>query len=81
MHMDAQGHIVIRPMELLEIGVSDPARLVNDRLIPGTPHAFPTYEGYCEFLRAVGNFLGVNPRSIVMRGSSKVGFSIAPRPE
>jgi hypothetical protein len=79
--MDAHGHIFIRPKELLEIAFADPARLVNDILIPGTPHVFPTYEGYCAFLRWLANTLCVNPRCVAMRGSCKLGFSIAPWPE
>ena len=80
MHIDMHGHINIRPGELLQQAFDDPIRLIDDVLVPGTPLAFANYDGYCKLLSWVGNKLGVNPRCIILRGSSKVGFSIAPKP-
>ena len=39
---------------------------------------FPTYDAYYQFLREISCRLDVHPRNLILRGSSKLGFSIAP---
>jgi hypothetical protein len=76
MEIDAEGHLLTTPREVCE-GLASPARLINDVLIPGTPVAFETYSRYCEFLAFCADALGVHPRSILVRGSAKLGFSVS----
>lgn len=77
---DEQGHIVITPKEVHRLALDDPQRLIHEMLIPGTPLAFDTHESYCHFLQHFGDTLNVHPRNILLKGSTKIGFSIAPRP-
>jgi hypothetical protein len=77
MHIDNQGHIVVTPREF-QAALERPAYLINDIWLPGTPMAFPTYDSYCEFLGFLADRLGVHPRNVIIRGSTKIGFSIAP---
>jgi hypothetical protein len=50
MEFDLHGHVLIQPQEFQNRTFSDPNTLINQVLIPGTPHAFPTYHQYGEFL-------------------------------
>jgi hypothetical protein len=79
MEITAEGHILVTPREVCA-RVNEPARLINDVLIPGTPLAFPTYMQYCDFLACCADTFGVHPRNILIRGSTKIGFSISPDP-
>ncbi len=81
MHIDREGHVVVTPREFEEYLQGDFSVLINDVWLAGTPRAFPTYRGWCTFLRYLADGLGVHPRNIVVRGSTKIGFSIAPREE
>jgi hypothetical protein len=47
-------------------------------LLPGTPAIFDTYDAFVRFRARVANGLSVHPSSVVFRGSTKIGFSIAP---
>ena len=76
---DAQGHVPLSPRDLYERAVASPVRLINDVRSAGTRAAFPTYESYCDFLHAVTERLGVHPKNMFLRGSARVGYSIAPR--
>ncbi len=49
MEINAEGHLLTSPREVCE-RLNEPARLINDVLIPGTPVAFPSYTRYCDFL-------------------------------
>jgi hypothetical protein len=80
MEINKEGHILVTPREVCD-RLDEPARLINDVLIPGTPRAFPSYRQYCDFLASCADLLGVHPRNIVIRGSAKVGFSVTPDPE
>jgi hypothetical protein len=79
-HFDAEGHVVVTPHEWQE-GLTDPGRLTRDVWLAGTPWAFPTYAGYREFLSFLAERLSVHPNNIAVRGGTKVGFSIAPKPD
>jgi len=79
MEIDGEGHIHVTPREVCD-GLDEPNRLINDVLSPGTPLAFPTYRSYCDFLNAFANLFGIHPRSVVVRGSTKIGFSVSPDP-
>ena len=77
---DEQGHIVWTPMELYQMVLENPLRLVNDYLMGGsTPQAFDTYAQYCDFVHSVAERTGVHPRNLYLRGSCQIGYSIAPR--
>lgn len=80
MEITAEGHIQLSPREFCE-RLDEPARLINDLLIPGTPAAFATYGRYRDFLHACAAIFGVHPRNLVLRGSSKLGFSVSPSAE
>ena len=77
MNIDGEGHILVSPREISE-RIHESHKLINNVLIPGTPVAFPTHEGYCDFLNACADTLGIHPRNLLMRGSSKLGFSVSP---
>jgi len=78
MHIDNQGHVVITPREF-QAALDRPAWLINDVWLARTPWAFPTYDGYCEFMAFLADRLNVHPRNILVRGSTKIGFSISPK--
>lgn len=80
MEITAEGHIQVSPQEICE-RLSEPVRLINDILIAGTPVAFPTYTNYCDFLACCADALGIHPRNMLIRGSTKLGFSLAPDAE
>lgn len=80
MEIDNEGHIRVSPREICEC-INDPHTLINNVLIPGTPVAFPTHESYCDFLNACADTLGIHPRNLLMRGSTKLGFSVSPDPD
>jgi hypothetical protein len=80
MRFDAEGHVVVTPREWQE-RLADSGRLTSDVWLAGTPWAFPNYVGCREFLAFLADRLGVHANNIVVRGSTKIGFSIAPRPD
>ena len=80
MEISAEGHSLTSPREVCE-RLNEPARLINDVFIPGTPVAFPTYARYCDFLAYCADAFGVHPRKFLVRGSTKLGFSISPHAE
>ena len=55
--------------------------LICTVLLPGTPIAFATYDEFCQFRAMVAEELSVHPSSIIFRGTTKIGFSLTPRPE
>jgi hypothetical protein len=77
MEISSEGHVVVSPREVCE-RLDAPSRLINDVLIPGTPAAFSTYSRYCDFLASTADAFGVHPRNILIRGSTKLGFSVTP---
>jgi hypothetical protein len=79
MKFDPEGHLEITPSELHQLARDDPRRLIDQYLIQGTPAVFPTYDTYYQFLREISCRLDVHPRNLILRGSSKLGFSIAPK--
>ena len=82
MTFDGEGHIAVSPQEIERAVRSGELRkLVDHTLLPGTPVAFVTYAEFCSFVAVVADGLSVHPSSIVFRGSTKIGFSIAPKPE
>ena len=78
MKFDPDGHIEITPIELHQLAEVDLRRLIDQYLIQGTPAVFPSYDAYYQFLREISCRLDVHPRNLILRGSSKLGFSIAP---
>ena len=80
MQFDTEGHVVISPREWQE-KLQDAAVLTRDVWLVGTPWAFPTFGGYREFTAFLSDRLGVHANNVAVRGSTKVGFSIAPRPD
>jgi hypothetical protein len=81
MRFDPEGRLVLTPRQLFQLAHDRPTRLVDHYLVPPTPHAFPTYEAYGDFLQEVSLRLGVHPRNLFLRGSCQIGFSITPRVE
>src|SRR5438128_1607574 len=79
MNFDPEGHLQITPEQLFLLATKDPRRLIDHYLIHGTPAVFFTYDAYYDFLREVSNRFEVHPRNLILRGSSKLGFSIAPK--
>ncbi len=79
MTFDPEGHIEITARGLFQLARDDPRRLIDQYLIQGTPAVFPTYDAYDAFLRELSSRLDVHPRNLILRGSSKLGFSIAPK--
>ncbi|MBW3540857.1 MAG: hypothetical protein KY476_11350, partial [Planctomycetes bacterium] len=79
MEISSHGHIAITPREICE-RLRDVARLINGVMIPGTPVAFPSYQQYRDFLAACAEGLGVHPRNLLIRGSTKIGFSLSADP-
>jgi hypothetical protein len=80
MQFDAEGHVVVTPREWQE-QLQDTATLTRDVWLVGTPWAFPTYTKFREFVVFLADRLGVHPNNIAVRGSTKVGFSISPKPD
>ena len=68
MNFDSEGHIVITPHQLFQLAIDNPTRLVDHYLIKGTPHAFPSYATYGEFLHAVSERIGVHPVTFACAG-------------
>jgi hypothetical protein len=81
MTFDQEGHIVVTPAEVEALLRNHLDRLICGVLIPGTPAMFATWLEYCEFRAMVADELSVHSSTIVFRGSTKVGFSLTPRPE
>jgi len=77
MDIDNEGHIRVSPREICD-RIHDTYKLINNVLIPGTPVAFPTHESYCDFLNSCADTLGIHPRNLLVRGSTKLGFSVSP---
>ena len=72
MNFDSEGHIVISPHQLFQLAIDNPTRLVDHYLIKGTPHAFPSYATYGEFLHAVSERIGVHPSNLFLRRSARL---------
>lgn len=82
MTINEHGQIVWTPKDLFALAVEKPRLLISGFLMAGhTPAAFPNHESYCDFLDAICERTGVHPRSLYLRGSCQIGFSIAPRVE
>jgi hypothetical protein len=81
MRFDEEGHVIVTPKEIHDGAIADPGGLINQVLLPGTPLAFPTHRQHCDLLNFLADRLGVHPRNLLFKGSTKIGFSIAPRAE
>jgi hypothetical protein len=81
MHFDIEGRLLVSPAEVQQLAFTDLRGLINNVLLEGTPLAFPTHAASRRFLAYFADRLDVHPRNVVIRGSCKLGFSIAPRPE
>ena len=79
MKFGPEGHLKITPEQLFRLAIDDSRRLIDHYLIHGTPDVFPTYDAYYDFLKEISNRFEVHPRNLILRGSSKLGFSIAPK--
>jgi hypothetical protein len=80
MQFDTEGHVVITPREWQE-RLEDRAKLTREAWLVGTPWAFATYANFREFVAFLADRLGVHPNNVAVRGSTKVGFSISPKPD
>lgn len=78
---DDEGHILISPRELQRLAFSEPDRLINHFLLPGTPVAFETYAHYGRFVDYLSECTGIHPHHFLFRGSTKIGYSISPNRE
>ena len=81
MRFDEEGHVLISPREIHEGVLGEPGVLINRALLPGTPLAIPTHEQHCRLLDYFATQLGVHPRNFFFKGSTKIGYSIAPKPD
>jgi hypothetical protein len=81
MTFDHEGHIIVTPAEVESMLRTDIDWLICTVLFPGTPIAFATYDEFCQFRAMVAEELSVHPSSIIFRGTTKIGFSLTPRPE
>ena len=79
MHFDAEGHIIVSPREVHELALADKNKLINSILIPGTPRAIPTHSLHHDLLQHISDSIGIHPNSLFFKGSTKIGFSIAPK--
>ncbi len=79
MTFSKEGHLDLRPTQLLDMAQRAPRRLVNDYLLAGTPRVFETYEAFCRFRESLAEKLHIHPCAIVIRGSARLGYSVAPR--
>lgn len=79
MNFDHEGHIIVSPIEIQTMADADSAKLINSVLIPGTPRAIPTHEQHHDLLRYISEKIGIHPNYLFFRGSTKIGFSIAPK--
>ena len=80
MNFDQEGHLIATPEEIDRLArAGEFSKLINEVLLIGTPAAFATYRGFRDFVDGVADGLAVHPSCIVFRGSTKLGFSIAPR--
>ena len=77
MDFDAEGHIRVTPHEVEDELIHAPF-LINNVLVPGTPHIFRTLRGFSEFCDWLSDQLHIHPRNLVIRGSTKLGFSLHP---
>ena len=78
MPSDDEGHINLTPEQVYRLAIDDPRRLIDHYFTQGTTHVLPTYDAYYMFLREISDRFEVHPRNLILRGSSKLGFSIAP---
>jgi hypothetical protein len=81
MKFDSEGHAIWTPIELYDLARKDSRRLVDDYLMSSTPQAFSRYSDYCDFLEAISERTGIHRRSMYLRGSCHIGFSVAPKPK
>ena len=81
MHFDAEGHVIVTPREIHEKALTDKVGLINSVLIPGTPRAIPTHAQHHELLGYISDRIGIHPSYLFFKGSTKIGFSIAPKAE
>ncbi|MCE2814327.1 MAG: hypothetical protein LW850_28395 [Planctomycetaceae bacterium] len=79
MYFDQQGHIVVTPKQLHQLAVENRKRLIHAALLPGTPAAIPTHDQHFDLLQHFADSLGIHPNNLFFKGSTKIGFSIAPK--
>lgn len=77
---DPEGHILLTQAQFLGEIRANLHQAVKELALSGTPCAFDTFRNYRTFVEAVGDRLGVHPRTIVVRGSAHFGFSTTPQP-
>lgn len=78
MRHDEHWRIEWSPKEFFDLARDEPRRLINQYLLQATPRAFPSFDDYYEFLEHVSDCFNIPPRSVILRGSSQIGFSIKP---
>ena len=63
------------------MALTDKARLINTILLPGTPRAIPSHAQCHDLLHHISEKMGIHPNNLFFKGSTKIGFSIAPKAE
>lgn len=79
MRFSPDGHLDIPANKLFQMAKQSVRTLVNNYLMVGTPRVFDTYDHFCSFREAIARSLHVHPSAVVVRGSARLGYSIAPR--
>jgi hypothetical protein len=77
---DQEGHVQTTPTQLLAAMRANLDYAVKELALTGTPRVFNTFHQYRLLVEAVGDRIGVHPRTIVVRGSAQFGFSTTPQP-
>jgi len=75
---DQEGHVVLSPKDVQD-QLDKCEALASQWLLPGTPLLFDTHANFHRFLSFIADELYIPPMNVCVRGSGKIGFSIAPR--
>jgi hypothetical protein len=78
MKFDEHWRVDWSPKAFFALAQSYPRRLINQYLFQTTPRAFPSFDDHYEFLEHIADCFNVPPRTIILRGSCQIGFSIKP---
>src|SRR5258708_5168098 len=73
------GHIIIQPCDFAMLTKTSKSAFIRNLLLPGTPMAFGKIDLWFNYREQVSKALGIHSSSIIVRGSGKLGFSMAPR--
>ena len=62
-----------------DLAVQDLRKLLRRRVVTGPAYIYPDHSQHYELCEAVAEHLGVHPAKVLIVGSAKLGFSIAPQ--